>query len=190
MAVRRIVAGISDHAGWAVVMCVASGGKVLDRRRVVLVPPGLPVLPHHHEAQGVPLAEGVALVKRVRAAADRCAAAALDGLPAGVGAIAIRKRPELPPTIAERITSYWAQTRADSVMYRDALAEAASARGWSVHEYDPKSVFDEAARSMGLKENIDAWLERVGKELGPPWQKDHRMAVAGALGALRAPSAR
>jgi len=45
----------------------------------------------------MPQAHAVALVERVRASAATCAKHALDELPAGVGAIAIRKNPKLPP---------------------------------------------------------------------------------------------
>lgn len=179
MAEANAVAGISDHNGWAVVVCVADG-EVFDRRRIELVEPGLPNMPHHHEGQRLPIDEGVALVERVRASAAVCAAKALDEFPAEIGAIAIRKRPKLPPTVAERITSYWAQTRADPVMYRDAIAEAAAARGWSVHEYETKSVLAEAADALGL-EDVSERLKEIGNALGPPWQKDHRLATAAAL---------
>jgi hypothetical protein len=179
----KAVAGISDHAGWAVVVCVANG-EVLDRRRIVLIGPGLPCLPHHHEAQRLPMDEAVALVERVRASAALCARDALEALPANVAAIAIRKRPMLPPTIAERITNYRAQCVADSVLYRDVLAEAAQARGWSVSEYNAKTVFQDAAEALRL-EDISARFGEIGKALGPPWQKDQRLAMAAAIVALK-----
>ena len=177
------VAGISDHCGWAVVVCVANG-EVLDRRRIELIAPSLPNLPHHHEGETMPIDEAVALIERVRDSAASCARTALEALPAGVAAIAIRKRPTLPPTIAERITDYRAQTMADSVLYRDALAEAAKALGWSVCEYNAKTVLHEAAEALGL-EDISARFQEIGKALGPPWQKDQRLATAAAIAAAR-----
>lgn len=175
----RAVAGISDHAGWAVVVCVA-GGEVIDRRRIELLEPGLPTMPFHHDAQGLPAAEAEALVARVRRSAVRCAESALAALPANVHAIAIRKSPPLPASVAERIADYWAQTRADGVMYRDLLAEAARARGWSVIEYETKTVLQQAAQAIGL-DDISPHFDDVGKTLGPPWQKDHRLAAAAAI---------
>ncbi len=185
MTESEAVAGISDHAGWAVVVCVAND-IVLDSRRIELVEPGLPNLPHHHEAQTLPIGEAVALVDRVRASAELYARSALDELPAVVEAIAIRKRPALPPTVSERITNYRAQNVADTVMYRDALADAAKARGWSVHEYDAKIVFAEAAAALGIDEDISAWLKEIGKVFGPPWQRDHKLATAAAIVVARA----
>ncbi len=147
-------AGISDHCGWAVVVCVAADNRVLNSRRIELIEPGLPSLPHHSQGQRLPISDAVALVERVRASAETCATRALDELPPDVRSIVIRKRPALPPTVAERITNYWAQTRADTVMYRDVLAQAAKARGWSVREYDSKTVLAEAADVLGLDEDI------------------------------------
>ena len=77
MSEASAVAGVSDHNGWAVVVCVADG-KVFDRRRIELVEPGLPCMPHHHEGQALPIGEAVALVARVRASAALCAGSALD----------------------------------------------------------------------------------------------------------------
>lgn len=175
----KVIAGISDHCGWAVVVCAADG-EVVDRRRIELIEPGLPTLPYHHDAQGLPPDEAVALIERVRRSAELCARNALRDLPAPVVGIAIRKRPLLPPTIAERIADYWAQTRADGVMYRDALAEAAQALGWRVMEYEAKTVFREAAEALGL-EDISVRLREIGAALGPPWQKDHQLAAAAAI---------
>ncbi len=36
------IIGVSDHGGWAVLVTVADDGKLLDRRRVVLVDDDLP----------------------------------------------------------------------------------------------------------------------------------------------------
>lgn len=178
----KAVAGIADHCGWAVAVCVANG-EVIDRRRIELIEPGLPNMPYHHDAQGLPADQAEALIDRVRRSAALYAANALAALPINVQAIAIRKRPLLPATIAECIAGYHAQTRADGVMYRDALAEAAQALGWSVNEYDAKTVFHEAAAASGL-DDISPRLHEIGQALGPPWRKDHQLAAAAAI-ALR-----
>ena len=76
--------------------------------------------------------------------------------------------PELPPTTEERIADNRAQTVADSVMYREALASAAEARGWSVHWYERERVFLDAAAALG-REDIDVFLYAMGRSIGPPW---------------------
>jgi hypothetical protein len=180
--------GVSDHCGWAVLITVDGAGNLLDRRRVELIEAGLPWLPHHSEGQRLPIDEAVALVDRVTRSANACARACLEALaatvPAKISTIALRASPTLPATVAERISSYYAQTRADGVMYRDALARAAEARGWSVHFYDARKVLSEAASALGLR-SLDDLLQKTGAALGPPWQKDHRVAMAAAIAQRR-----
>jgi hypothetical protein len=179
------IIGASDHGGWAVLVTASCDGTLLDRRRVELVEDGLPKIPYHSEARGLPLDEAVELVERVRVSAEKHAVLALDAVTAAVPrvvilGIALRKCPPLPPTIAERITDYHAQNNADWVMYRQALASAAEARGWPVHWYDAKSVLDAARQALRV-ENLDAHFLQVRKAVGPPWNNDHKLAMAAAI---------
>ncbi len=103
-------------------------------------------------------------------------------MPVPIASIAIRACPELPPTIEERIADNRAQTIADSVMYRQALATAAERRGWAVHWYDRERVFRDAAGALG-RQDIDAFLSVMGRTVGPPWQAKHKLAAAAALAA-------
>ncbi len=181
------IIGISDHGGWAVLVTVTRNGTLLDRRRVELVAADLPKIPHHSEGQRLPLDEAVALVERVRVSAERHSAAALDGVVMAVPCIlgvALRNCPQLPPTIAERIRDYRAQNIADWVMYREALASAAEARGWPVHWYDAKRVLDAARQALRV-ESLDDHFLSVRRAIGPPWNKDHRLAMAAAIVAAR-----
>ena len=183
MSKKSGIVGISDHGGWAVLVTAARDGTLLDRRRVELVGEGLPKIPHHSEGQGLPLDEAVKLVERVRVSAERHAVLALDAVAMAVphvAGVALRKCPPLPPTIAERITDYHAQNNADWVMYRKALASAAEARGWPVHWYEAKSVLSAASQALGV-DSIDEHFLRVRKVVGPPWNQDHKLAMAAAI---------
>jgi hypothetical protein len=137
----------------------------------------------------------VALVERVRVSAERHAKLALDAvamtLPGRIFGVALRECPGwLPPTIAERIQDYRAQNVADWVMYRKALAAAAEARGWAVHWFDAKKVFDAASEALRrvnkLDGDLDAHFLQLRKSIGSPWGKDHRVAMAAAIVAARA----
>jgi hypothetical protein len=180
---RGGVVGISDHGGWAVLVTARADGTLLDRRRVELVDENLPALPHHHEGQLLPIDEAVALVERVRACAEKRAVSALEALAAaipGIQGVALRARQPLPATIAERLTDYRARNVADWVMYRDALASAAEARGWPVHWFDVKTVAGAAARALQVA-SFDAYFLRLRREVGPPWNNDHKLALAAAI---------
>jgi hypothetical protein len=203
---RAATVGVAEHSNSAVLVTVAPGGELLDRRRIELTARGLPTHPHHHEGswavgrylnipgtRALSLAQAVALVQRVRASAARGARDGLEALaaavPVPIASIAIRVCPELPPTTEERIADNRAQTVADSVMYREALATAAETRGWSVHWYDRERVFLDAAATLG-REDIDAFLYAMGRSIGPPWQAKHKLAAAAALASTGRRSAR
>ena len=71
------------------------------------------------------------------------------------------------------------ESRADSIMYRQVLAELAEARGWAIHLYNAKDVEDEAASVLaGRAAEV---LDGPRASLGPPWTKDHRMALAATI---------
>ncbi len=179
MANSGAILGVSDHGGWAVLVTIAHDGTLLDRRRVELVDASLPKLPHHHDAQHLPIDEGVALVERVRASAEEHAGIALDAVAAAVpriAGIALRQLQPLPPTIADRLQDYRARNVADWVMYRQALASAAEARGWHIHWYDPKKLDLQA---------LKAHFARVRKAAGPPWNADHKLAMAAAMSIIK-----
>ena len=177
------VIGVSDHGGWAVFVTASRDGTLLDRRRVELLDARLPKLPHHSEGQRLPIDKAVELVERVRASAERQAVNVLDSVTTavpGIRGVALRECQPLPATIAERITDYRAQNVADWVMYRRALAAAAEARGWPVHWYDAKRVMGEASQALRVA-NLDAHCLEVRKTFGPPWNQDHRLAMAAAI---------
>ena len=178
-----MIVGVSDHNGWAVLVTIGSDGAIVDRRRVTLVGEGLPSMPHHHQAQKLPLPEALELVERVRLSAVRHARLALDALagavPSPIQGIAIRRCQPIPSTVAERLENYRAQNVADTVMYRTALAGAAEARGWAIHWYDAKKVFEAARQALRI-EDLEAHFRQLRQALGPPWGKDHKMAMAAA----------
>jgi hypothetical protein len=193
---RKATVGVAEHGNSAILVTIAPGGEFLDRRRIDLTR-DLPTHPYHHEgswavgryvnsswARKISLPEAVALVERVRESAARGAreslAALAESVPVPIANIAIRVCPELPPTTEERIADTRAANVADSVMYREALANAAEARGWSVHWYDREHVFREAAKALNSKD-VDAFLREMGRVIGPPWQAKHKLAAAAAL---------
>jgi hypothetical protein len=192
--------GIAEHGSSAILVTVAHDGQLVDRRRIDLTR-DLPTRPHHQDGSwavghflgrprelNISLAEAVALVERVREAAAQGARtgfeALVEAVPVSIARIAIRACPTLPPTTEECVTNARAAIVADSVMYRQALANAAEARGWSVHWYRRETVFREAAAKLHVAD-LDAFLRAMGRSVGPPWHVKHRLAAAAAL-AVRA----
>lgn len=175
--------GIAHHLGWAVAVTGSADHSVVDRRRIELIEPGMATAPIHHEGKPLDDAATAVLVAQVRASALRATSASLDqlatALPEPIVSMSLRAwPPDFPDDIAvQRRAPY--ESRADSVMYRQVLAELARARGWDVHLYDARTVEGQAAGI--LADRADAVLHGPRATLGPPWAKDHRMALAATI---------
>lgn len=176
--------GIADHFGWAVAVTAAPDQTVADRRRMELVEPGVTQAPIHYDSRRLDVAATEALVESVRASVVRATSAALDALaaalPAPVASISLRAWPtDFPEDIAvQRRTPY--EARADAIMYRRLLAELAHQRDWNVHFYEAKHVEGQVVRLLGAARADDV-LRSPRAALGPPWNKDHRTALAAAI---------
>lgn len=175
--------GIAHHFGWAVAVTASGDHRVVDRRRIELLEPGMPSAPIHHEGKPLDDDAVAVMVAQVRASAMRATSASLDALAAGLAepivSMSLRAWPDDFPddiTVLRR-TPYEAQ--ADSVMYRQVLAESARDRGWDVLFYEARTVEGQAAAILAGR--ADAVLNGPRVTLGPPWTKDHRMALAATI---------
>ena len=174
---------IADHFGWAIAVTASADHEVVDRRRIVLIEPGLSEAPIHYESRHLDVAATAALVAKVRASVARASSAALDEIeatvPGPVVSVSLRIWPrDFPDDIAvQRRAPY--EARADAIMYRQELAELAHVRGWEVHVYNAKAVVEQAVRALG--DRAAEVLEGPRATMGPPWTKDHRIALAAAI---------
>ncbi len=175
--------GIADHLGWAVAVTASADHGIVDRRRIELIEPGMSAAPIHWESRRLDVVATAALVEKARASVARATSAALDeisaALPKPIVSISLRTwPPDFPCEIAvQRRAPY--EARADAIMYRQVLAELAHERGWQVHLYAAKEVIGQAAGMLASR--ADEVLHGPRARLGPPWTKDHRMALAATI---------
>jgi hypothetical protein len=175
--------GIADHLGWAIAVTASDDHEVVDRRRIELIESGVSAAPIHCESQRLDVAATASLVETVRASIVRAASAALTelatALPAPIRSVSLRAWPlDFPDDIAiQRRAPY--EARADAIMYRQELSELAYARGWEVHAYDAKTVVSQATTM--LAERADEVLHGPRATIGPPWTRDHRIALAATI---------
>lgn len=196
MKASPVVVGVADHGGWAVLVCAAvTDGTpvVIDRRRVPIIDPGVPTQPYHHDTLAMPDAESERLVRTVKKSVASCTAAAFDHLSADLGprhpivAIAIRQPPlpQLPASVKEAHASYYVQCRADGMLYHAALCADAGRRGWDVVQHPRGEEVALAANALGARPaDVEQFLGRLKKSLGPPWSAEHRNAFAAAIAGL------
>ena len=119
----------------------------------------------------------------MRASIARASSAALDeigrALSEPIGSISLRTwPPDFTDDIAVQRRAPF-EARADAIMYRQVLSELAHARGWEVYLYDAKAVQSQAVHR--LAERADEILHGPRTTLGPPWAKDHRVALAATI---------
>jgi hypothetical protein len=175
--------GIAHHLGWAVAVTASTDHMVVDRRRIELIEPGMATAPIHHEGKPLDDAATAALVAKVRASAARATSASLDELAAAVPepivSMSLRAWPlDFPDDIGvQRRPPY--EARADSIMYRQVLAEQARARGWDVYLFNANDVEGQAVSVLGERAYEVLYGPRA--TLGPPWAKDHRIALAATI---------
>ena len=175
--------GIAHHLGWAVAVTASGDHQVADRRRIELIEPGMAAAPIHHEGKPLDDAATAALVAQVRASAVRATSTALDelatALPEPIVSMSLRAWSlDFPEDISvQRRAPY--ESHADSIMYRQVLAEVARAHGWDIHLYDAKDV--EARAASILAGRAEEVLLGPRRAMGPPWAKDHRMALAATI---------
>lgn len=184
--------GIAHHFGWAVAVAATADHRVVDRRRIALIEPGLPAAPiHHRDGAILDDAAMAALVATVRASALRAAGQELDAIaavvPEPIESISLRAWPDGFPADIATLRRVPYESRADSVMYRRVLADLARERGWVVHLYEAREIEVRAAVILGAR--AEDVLRGPRATLGPPWNRDHRMALAATVLAGHAPGA-
>jgi len=183
--------GIFDHFGWAVAVTADVDHEVVDRRRIELVEEGVTPAPIHYDRGEHDAATIAELVAEVRASVVRATTASLDQLVADLAdladlrdrgpieSIAMRAWPDDFPTDIATLMRTPYEARADAVMYRQVLADLARARPWDVIFFDAKKVLGHAADQLG--DRADDVLQGPRARMGPPWTKDHRVALAATV---------
>lgn len=191
---RNIAAlGFRAHTGWAAVVAFGPEWKVLERRRLVYEPEPTRFIYHHIAETASDGAE--ALIEKARAQAAEKARreiatlllelrgngkhVASAGVPGG--------NARLPASLAEILAAHSRIHAAEGAFYRDVLATACERVGLCVKRTPERDLW--AAASTAVGSGADGLRDRIvemGKQLGPPWGEDQKLAALAALVALKA----
>jgi hypothetical protein len=158
-------------------MVVAAGTtaapRILARERVQLVDEPLPRMAYHAiEADELSLRDGKVLIGKVRRAATTAATKATKKAAKDfdLETVAVVGKVRNVPDDLQRILAVHALLHAaEGALYEEVLLDAAA-------RADLPAVLVEE-RAIEISTALDA----AGKELGPPWQKDHKLAASAAL---------
>jgi hypothetical protein len=172
--------------------------RVIDRRRIELADPAVPGFPQpYHAAEALPIQQAEQLVGRCLEVSRRKAAESLldavedlhsNGYDAAACGVLVRTGRPLPG-LEEILASHALLHTAEGHMFRDALCHGASNLALSTERVEERDVYDYAARRLGMSvQALQSRLAELGRELGPPWREDQKLAVIAAWVALRASS--
>jgi hypothetical protein len=183
---------LKPHTGWAALVVVGGDPPVvLERRRLELRAPEIPDELYHTAAE-LKLADAERLVARTITAVGALADRALQSLVAEhraagrrvVGCAVIGARRETPG-LAAILASHARIHAAEGDLFRNALADAARACGTEVIEMPERTIVAEAGSALRISAAaLERRIAELGREAGPPWRIDQKLAATAALLAL------
>ena len=206
----RVALGLKAHSGWAALVVLGdakgrpAGGpgiegrlELVDRRRIELVREDEAdwAKQPYHAAEELKPAEARRIVERGIGSARRNAVremrAAVERLEAGghtIAGCAVPMGAPMPAWSVEEILAvHFRMHKAEGVLFREALAEAATGCGLRLVAIPEKELIDHAARALMTPAGaLQRTIAALGKSAGPPWGKDQKDAALAAMVALLA----
>jgi hypothetical protein len=195
----QVALGLKAHSGWAALVVVGQtddGLAVVDRRRLELVDhtEASWAKQPYHAAEGLPSRDARQIVERGLSAAHRHAVREMrdavmrierDGHTIS-GCAVLVGQPMPDWSVDDILAVHFRMHKAEGVLFRDALAQAAKACRQRVVEVPEKELQDHARRALGAPPAMLAkQIATLGKAAGPPWGKDQKDAALAAMIALR-----
>jgi hypothetical protein len=193
---RAAALGCRAHTGWAALVVVAGGvarPEVVLRDRVELADPAGQVMKNVYQAsRALKPAEAAVLVGAAeRIAAERAAAALQQSVrdAADEGAV-VRScavvvgafsGARLESILASHVLAHAAEGR----LYQGALLQGAESRGLDAIAVPKSSIWEEGESALGVaQDELRQWIDRLRREIGPPWAEDQKLAALAAWIAL------
>ena len=195
----RAALGFRAHSGWAAMVALggpAGSPHVIERRRIELADSEVPrpVQPYH-AAQNLELKEAEAYVKhfsdRARKLANQAVLAAIGslqemgyevvgcGIPLGSG--------RSVPSVKAALASHPMLHTAEGDLFRGALYYAGENCGLAVTGVKEKELAARGATELGFSlDDLRLRLAEMGRQVGPPWGQDQKVATLVAWLALAA----
>ncbi|MGR4862616.1 hypothetical protein [Caulobacter sp. LARHSG274] len=190
------VLGFRPYTYWTAAVALAgppAGPRVVVRRRIVFAT-GLERFVYHQAAAD--RAGAVALIARVRAAAEAKTAGEIGRLAAELRAdgfsVAIAVTPvgaaRIPARLEDILRAHALIHAAEGAFYRDVVAAGGGLAGLEVRRVAERDLPTLVGDALAVGEpELAARLKALGAALGPPWGEDYRLAALAAWTALADP---
>lgn len=192
----KVVFGLKAHSGWAVLVVLGRQKDdlvVVDRRRIELVENEWAKQPYH-AAEGLKSEVARDLVKRGIDAAHKNAVREIRAAlkretdrKNEVKACAVLVGTPMPDwSVDEILAVHFRMHKAEGVLFRDALFNAAKECKIKAVEIPEKDLMSHAERELKTPaEKLATQIAALGKSVGPPWGKDQKEAALAAMIASR-----
>lgn len=195
----RVAFGMKAHSGWAamVVLGRRSGEiQLLDRCRLELVEKdhaSWAKQPYHAAERAKPgdardvVSRGLESAQRIAVREMRAAVRRAHDAGHEIAACAVLMIDPMPEwTVDEILAVHFRMHKAEGVLFRDALARAATACGLRLVGVHEKRLDEQAERAFGGSATaLKRTIVSLGKSVGPPWGKDQKDASLAAMIALQ-----
>jgi hypothetical protein len=191
--------GFRAHSGWAAMVVVTGDSRavaVIERRRIELADPAVPgsVQPYH-AAKPLELDAAVMHIERcidqATLLAQRALGAVMNDLGkrghavSGCGILLASGRPL--PSLAATLASHALIHTAEGELFRDALKHACEAAELPVTAVKEREAHERAAAALRISSNeLQRRIAGMGRDIGPPWRQDEKLAATVAWLALAA----
>ena len=188
--------GLKAHSGWAALVVLGKNDgdlEVIERSRIELVEESWAKQPYH-AAEELEPAEAARVVKRgidaakrialreMRSAVKRTRASGFEIR--GCGLLVGAPMPNW--SVAEILAVHFRMHKAEGVLFREVLADAAAACDVKLVAIPEKLLLEHAEAALSTTaSNLLQQIAALGKSAGPPWGKDQKDAALAAMIALR-----
>ena len=192
----KVAFGLKAHSGWAALVVLTRNRDeyvVVDRCRIDLVEATWQKQPYH-AAEGLESAQARKLVMQGISAANRIAIREMklaikreqkrDNEVIGCGVLVTEPMPDW--SVDEILSVHFRMHKAEGVLFRDALTQAAKANELTIVQISEKTVTEYAAKALKISaDELNESIRLLGKAVGPPWGKDQKEAALAAAVVLR-----
>ncbi len=192
----KVAIGLKAHSGWAALIVLGDDHgtlEVIDRRRIELVDEEWAKQPYH-AAEELEAVEARKLVKQGISLANQGARREIDAITKRarklnhelVGCAVLVGEPMPDWSVDQILAVHFRMHKAEGVLFREALADAAVKAKLSVLRVPEKQLHDFAKKELStpLKKALEQ-ITALGKSIGAPFGKDQKDAALAAMIALQ-----
>lgn len=188
----KVAFGMKAHSGWAALVVLGKQRDdfvLVDRGRIELVQEAWAKQPYH-AADGLPPEAAADLVNRGIDAANKIAGRELKKVlqrelerKDEVKACAVLVGSPMPDwSVAEILAVHFRMHKAEGVLFREALIQAAKECKLKAIEVPEKEILVHAEHKLKIAApELSKQLSAIGKAAGPPWGKDQKDAALAAM---------